>query len=76
MKNKLTAEQQEVFDKYFETRDQHAENHYVAKQDADLHIAFFEFEVSKDSDVALEIKVGYTSICMFKRIHQLIITIL
>ena len=68
----LTAEQQEVFNKYFITDgDQH-----IAKQDANFHLAFFEFGVSRDNDVVLEIKVGHTCIGMWKQVQHLHITIL
>ena len=72
MKNNLTTQQHKVFNKYFET---HGDQH-IAKQDSNLHIAFFDFEVYRDNDVVLEIKVGHTCICMFKQINHLIITIL
>lgn len=70
--NKLTAEQQEVFNKYFITNgDQH-----IAKNDIHFHVAFFDFEVSRDTDVVLEIKVKDTCIGMWKQVQHLHITIL
>lgn len=72
MKNKLSTEQREVFEKYFRTNgDQH-----IAKNDINFHVALFDFEVSRDNDVVLEIKVGHTCIGMWKQINHLIITIL
>ena len=72
MKNKLSTEQREVFEKYFRTNgDQH-----IAKNEVHFHVAFFDFEVSRDTDVVLEIKVGHTCIGMWKQVQHLHITIL
>lgn len=72
MKTNLTAEQQQVFNKYFET---HGDQH-IAKNEVHFHVAFFDFEVSRDTDVVLEIKVGHTCIGMWKKGKNLHITIL
>ena len=72
MKNNLTAEQQQVFDKYFITDgDQH-----IAKNDIHFTVAFFDFKVSRDTDVVLEIKVKDTCIAMWKKVEHAHITIL
>lgn len=74
MKNNLSSEQQEVFARYFKTEGhQHISN---TLQYAHFHIAFFDFEVYRDTDVVLEIKVGHTSIAMWKQVEHVIITIL
>jgi hypothetical protein len=68
----LTAEQQEVFNKYFITDgDQH-----IANNNIHFFVSFFNFEVSRDNNVMLEIKVGHTFISMWKRVEHLHITIL
>lgn len=72
MKNNLTKEQKQVFEKYFRTiGDQH-----IAKNEVHFHVAFFDFEVSRDTDVVLEIKVKDTCIGMWKKVQHLHITIL
>jgi hypothetical protein len=67
----LTSKQKKVFDKYFETRgDQH-----LSKYD-NIYIGFFEYVVSRETDIVLEIKVKDTVITMWKRVKNLSVTIL
>lgn len=70
----MTTEQQQVFDRYFRTEgDQH-----IAKNDVHFHVAFFDsdFEVSRETDIVLEIKVKRTVITMWKEVQHLHVTIL
>ena len=69
----LTAEQQEVFNRYIETD---GDYHKLKTGNINFHAAFFNFEVVKENENVLEIKSNKTHISMWKRVDHLIITIL
>ncbi len=72
MKNNMTTEQQQVFDRYFRTEgDQH-----IAKNDVHLHVAFFDFEIDGETDHVFAIRINDTIISMWKQVEHLHITIL
>jgi len=68
----MTTEQQEVFNRYFSTE---GEQH-IAKSDINFHVAFFDFEILRDTEMVLAIKVKDTVITMLKEVQHLHITIL
>jgi len=68
----MTTEQQQVFDRYFRTE---GEQH-ICKSDINFHVAFFDFEISRDTDHVFEIKVKDTVITMWKEVQHLHVTIL
>jgi len=68
----MTTEQQQVFDRYFRTE---GEQH-ISKSDINFHLAFFDFEISRDTEMVLEIKVKDTVITMWKQFQYMHITIL
>lgn len=71
--NNLTEEQRETFNKYFITD---KEYHFARQDPSNISVAFFDFEVYRDTDVVLEIKVKQTCITMYKKVHLLSIIIL
>ena len=72
MKQKLTSEQQQVFDSYFDTK----YSQHFTKYKTHFFLAFIDFEVSRDNDTVLEVKVNDTCIAMWKKVEYLHITIL
>jgi len=68
----MTTQQQDVFDKYFRTEGEH----HISKSIINLHIGFFDFEISRDTEMSLEIKVKDTVITMWKQVQYMHITIL
>jgi hypothetical protein len=67
----ITKEQQQIIQKYFNNN---GEQYFIST--AGLHLGLFEFTISRDTPVVLEIKVNHTVITMWKNVHQLHITIL
>jgi len=67
----MTTEQQQVIEKYF---NKDGEQYHL--NTGGIHIGFFEFTISRDTPVVLEIKVNHTVITMWKEVNQLHITIL
>ena len=68
----MTTEQQQVFNRYFRTE---GEQH-ISKSDINFHVAFFHFEISRDTDHVFAIKVKDTVITMWKQVEHLHVTIL
>jgi hypothetical protein len=68
----MTTEQQQVFDRYFRTE---GEQH-ICKNLINFHVNFFDFEISRDTEMVLEIKVNNTVITMWKQVQYMHITIL
>jgi hypothetical protein len=69
--NNMTTEQQQIIERYF-SKD--GEQYHL--NTGGIHIGFFEFTISRDTPVVLEIKVNHTVITMWKEVNQLHITIL
>jgi hypothetical protein len=67
----MTTEQQQIIERYFRKEDDH---YYLS--DSRIHIGFFEFTISRDTPIVLEIKVNHTVIIMWKQVNQLHISIL
>jgi hypothetical protein len=67
----ITKEQQQIILKYFNKDGEQ----YFTNTGA-MHLGFFEFTISRDTPIVLEIKVNHTVITMWKEVHQLHITIL
>lgn len=72
MKQELTSEQQQVFDRYFNTKN----GQHFTKHKPHFFLAFIDFEVFRDNDTVLEVKVNDTCIAMWKKVEHLQITIL
>lgn len=69
--NCITKEQEQVIEKYF---NKDGEQYFIST--GAMHLGFFEFTISRDTPVVLEIKVNHTVIVMWKEVNQLHITIL
>jgi hypothetical protein len=69
----MTSEQQEIFDKYFRRI---KDTHVVINTSTNLHIGLRKFQVSRETETVLEIKVKDTVIAMWKQVNHIHITIL
>jgi hypothetical protein len=67
----MTTEQQQIIERYFSIDGQ---QYHLST--GGIHIGFFEFTISRDTPVVLEIKVNHTLITMWKEVNQLHIAIL
>ncbi len=65
------TEQQQIIERYF-SKD--GKQYHLTT--GGIYIGFFEFTISRDTPVVLEIKVNDTVIMMWKEVNQLNITIL
>jgi hypothetical protein len=70
---KMTPEQREVFDRYFcRIKD----TYILIDTSTSLYITLCKFEVSRETDRVLEIKVKDTVIIMWKKVRHIHITVL
>jgi hypothetical protein len=72
MEKKLNAEQQKIFNSYITEK----KGSYIIKEEQDINIYFFDYELLEDNEVVLTIKCQHVVIKMWKKIKHILIIIL